>query len=125
MYERFILATVIGVFGVFAASIVPVAAADAGAVLAACDRTPGCSYAQSKDGSIQGCSSQSGVCFDCPVDGKKQCNSTTLTVTPSNTFGGVDNVAGMLKNVENPDPRLPAKRKPGIGGALPDAKLIK
>lgn len=122
MYKPFI-APAIAVFGIFAASIAPAAAAEAGAVLAACDRTPGCSYAQSKDGSIQGCSSQSGVCFDCPVDGKNQCNSTTLTVTPSNTFGGVDNVLGVLKNAENPAGRLPPRRKPGVG-VLPDAKLM-
>jgi hypothetical protein len=104
MHKSLNYVTAIAVFGVFAAGIGPAAAADAGAVLAACDRTPGCSYAQSKDGSIQGCSSQSGVCFNCDVDGKKECHQT-LTRKPSNhvlgTFGGRDNVAGVL-GVENP-----------------------
>lgn len=59
----------------------PVFAADASAVLAACDRTPGCSYAASKDGTIQGCSSQSGVCFNCETDGKRQCTQTRVMGT--------------------------------------------
>ncbi|MHB1109667.1 MAG: hypothetical protein ACYCZU_05040 [Devosia sp.] len=65
----------------FAAAPAPAFAADAGAVLRACDRTPGCSYAQSKDGSIQGCSSQSGVCFNCDVDGKRECTQTLIVQT--------------------------------------------
>ena len=46
-------------------------AADAGAVLGACDRTPGCDYHQEKNGDVSGCSKQ--ACFYCPADGKKQC----------------------------------------------------
>lgn len=43
-------------------------------VLGACDNTPGCSYSISdKTGDISGCSTQSGKCFYCPNDGKRQC----------------------------------------------------
>ena len=73
-----------------AAAPVPAFAADASAVLAACDRTPGCSYAQSKDGTIQGCSSQSGVCFNCETDGKRQCTQTRIVqpiVTTNKGYG--------------------------------------
>ena len=44
-------------------------------VLGACDRTPGCNYTiNKKDGVISGCSTQSGVCFNCGKDGK--CSGT-------------------------------------------------
>lgn len=52
---------------------------DAGAapvkkVLSACDRTSGCNYTiNDKNGDISGCSQQSGTCFYCPNDGKRQC----------------------------------------------------
>ncbi len=43
-------------------------------VLGACDNTPGCSYSiNDKTGDISGCSTQSGKCFYCPNDGKRQC----------------------------------------------------
>lgn len=43
-------------------------------VLSACDRTSGCNYTiNDKNGDISGCSQQSGTCFYCPNDGKRQC----------------------------------------------------
>jgi hypothetical protein len=74
--RRFVIFAVASTALVLGAYAVPARAADASAVLAACDRTPGCSYAPSKDGTIQGCSSQSGVCFNCEVDGKRECTQT-------------------------------------------------
>jgi hypothetical protein len=44
-------------------------------VTAACDRTPGCSYSvNKKTGNIEGCSTQSGVCFQCGQD--RKCTGT-------------------------------------------------
>lgn len=49
-------------------------AASRSAVLSACNRTAGCGYTKNdKNGDISGCSLQSGKCFYCPNDGKKQC----------------------------------------------------
>lgn len=49
-------------------------AASRSAVLSACNRTAGCGYSKNdKNGDISGCSRQSGKCFYCPNDGKKQC----------------------------------------------------
>lgn len=43
-------------------------------VLGACDNTPGCSYSiNDKTGDVSGCSTQSGKCFYCPNDGKREC----------------------------------------------------
>lgn len=43
-------------------------------VLSACDKTSGCNYTiNDKNGDISGCSRQSGTCFYCPNDGKRQC----------------------------------------------------
>ena len=69
-------------------------AADAGAVLGACDRTAGCGYSQNKDnGDISGCSKQ--ACFYCPADGKHQCFGVGMTKGKANgkpintTIGGI------------------------------------
>ncbi len=59
-----------------ALSSAPAAAADAGAVIRACDRTAGCSYWHDKvNGGISGCSPH--ACFTCPADGKHQCTGTS------------------------------------------------
>jgi hypothetical protein len=52
----------------------PASAADAGAVIGACDRTPGCVYSQAQDGTLVGCSPN--ACFVCPHDGSHQCHAT-------------------------------------------------
>lgn len=53
----------------------PASAASVNDVLGACDRTPGCSYSQGKNGDISGCSSN--ACFYCAADGKRQCVGIT------------------------------------------------
>ena len=65
-------------------------AAPVEAVIAACDRTPGCSYNSAPDGSISGCSTHSGVCFDCDVK-TRECNAVrTRGKTPIHaTIGGI------------------------------------
>ena len=60
---------------VIAALPTPAAAAPIGAVLAACDRTKGCDYTTDSDGSVTGCSAQSGVCFTCSPK-TRQCVGT-------------------------------------------------
>ena len=52
----------------------PASAASVNDVLGACDRTAGCSYSQSKNGDITGCSPN--ACFYCAADGKRQCVGT-------------------------------------------------
>ena len=49
----------------------PASAAPIGAVVKACDRTPGCNYTLNKAGDLSGCSKH--ACFYCPNDGKRQC----------------------------------------------------
>lgn len=51
----------------------PSAAAPIGAVVAACDRTPGCNYTTSNDGSLDGCSPA--TCFTCSPR-TRQCVAT-------------------------------------------------
>lgn len=54
--------------------VMPAGAAPVKNVLSACDRTSGCNYTiNDKNGDISGCSQQSGTCFYCPNDGKRQC----------------------------------------------------
>lgn len=74
-------AAIITSLGVSAA---PAAAASRSAVLSACNRTAGCGYTKNdKNGDISGCSRQSGKCFYCPNDGKKQCFGVGRTLPPA------------------------------------------
>jgi hypothetical protein len=52
----------------------PASAADAGAVITACEKDPHCAYGQAQDGSLVGCSEHS--CFVCPIGGGHQCHAT-------------------------------------------------
>jgi hypothetical protein len=66
----------------------PASAADAGAVLSACDRDPKCVYSSTKDGSIVGCSQH--ACFVCPSDdGKRQCNQVSAAPPKRGINNGV------------------------------------
>lgn len=82
-------------------------AADAGAVLGACDRTAGCNYTQNKAGDISGCSSQ--ACFYCPADGKRQCFGVAARTGKGTGRGVPVNVGGV--KIEP----LPGKRSVGTG----------
>jgi hypothetical protein len=100
----------------------PAAAADAGAVLSACDRTTNCSYRPDKDGNILGCSEV--VCFICPADGKHECHQArTNGQTPIKApVGGViqspgDTAAQKGKGGINPVPVGGVMQPPG--GAMP------
>jgi hypothetical protein len=80
--------------GIFAASTVHVHAADATAVLGACDKDPKCGYTGAKNGDISGCSQH--ACFYCPADGKHQCFGVGARTKPGGkprpgpvTIGGV------------------------------------
>ena len=72
-------------------------AADAGAVLAACDRTAGCGYSQNKEtGDITGCSKQSNTCFVCQADGKHQCFAVRSTNGKNNVKRTATNIGGVV-----------------------------
>ena len=75
----------------------PADAASRSAVLAACSRTQGCGYTKNKDnGDISGCSLQSGKCFYCPNDGKKQCFGVGRTLPPPGKLPKITNDAVVL-----------------------------
>jgi hypothetical protein len=68
----------------------PAAAADAGAVVKACEHTPGCGYSSNKAGDISGCSPK--TCFYCPADGKHSCFQVRKSGRPGGpgaTIGGI------------------------------------
>src|SRR6266508_3446000 len=66
-------------------------------VLAACDKTPGCEYSSTKDGSISGCTGNSsttgpkgsGVCFTCDPPGTKNPQCTATRQLPNGRFQAV------------------------------------
>jgi hypothetical protein len=75
---------------IFGAAPSPAAAADAGAVVKACERTPGCGYSSNKAGDITGCSPH--ACFYCPADGKHSCFQVRKGGRPGGpgvTIGGI------------------------------------
>jgi hypothetical protein len=75
----------------------PAEAASRSAVLAACNRTAGCGYTKNKDnGDISGCSRQSGKCFYCPNDGKKQCFGVGRTLPAAGKLPKITNDAVLL-----------------------------
>ena len=75
----------------------PAEAASRSAVLSACNRTAGCGYTRNKDnGDISGCSRQSGKCFYCPNDGKKQCFGVGRTLPPQGKVPVITNDAVVL-----------------------------
>jgi hypothetical protein len=75
----------------------PAEAASRSAVLSACNRTAGCGYTKNKDnGDISGCSRQSGKCFYCPNDGKKQCFGVGRTLPPAGKLPVMTNDAVVL-----------------------------
>lgn len=72
-------------------------AASRSAVLSACNRTAGCGYTKNdKNGDISGCSRQSGKCFYCPNDGKKQCFGVGRTLPPVGKLPVITNEAVVL-----------------------------
>jgi hypothetical protein len=97
----------------------PAAAADAGAVIGACERDPKCVYGSAKDGSLTGCSEH--ACFICPADGKHQCNQVQtggkagIGVSPISS-GGV-RTGGNTQPKGSFTPILPGGTKlPSVGG---------
>lgn len=79
-----ILCTAVMVSALLWPAAAPAEAASRSAVLSACNRTAGCGYTKNKDnGDISGCSRQSGKCFYCPNDGKKQCFGVGRTLPPA------------------------------------------
>lgn len=75
----------------------PAESASRSAVLSACNRTAGCGYTKNdKNGDISGCSRQSGKCFYCPNDGKKQCFGVGRTLPPAGKLPVITNDAVVL-----------------------------
>lgn len=95
----------------------PAAAAPVGAVIAACDRTPGCDYSADDKGWIYGCSStQSGVCFKCDP-GKGQCTQINRTSGPGKKTTKVPNLVKGIVGVAG-KPIKSVRPAPGIAPTM-------
>lgn len=95
----------------------PSAAAPIGAVVAACDRTPGCNYTTSNDGSLDGCSPA--TCFTCSPR-TRQCVATGSGPGQTRTAGkplkGSRLISSLLGNAPatgSAKPAGSARSKPG------------